>query len=81
MVSISYHELFAILDREFHRLRPAECFKCLTPPPLRRPFSDSSSSNWYIATAPDCPHTCHILLTAIAERLQAEYALEASLAA
>ena len=66
-------ELYSLIDREFLNMRPAECLRCQTPLPVRKPATPSG--NWRIPAPSSCPHKCHELLSGIVHRLQGRYEL------
>jgi len=74
-LALSQRELFFVLDREFQRLHPPECYRCRTPLPVRRATSDPSASNWQIENPGPCPEHCNLILMSIVERMQGSYAL------
>lgn len=68
--------LYAILDREFRRRRPAACGKCAVPLPFWRKPADDVSANWFIGTPTECPHGCHVLVVELLAELWTRYELE-----
>ena len=68
--------LYAILDREFKRLRPAACTTCAVPLPYWRKPPDDVSANWFIGTPRECVHGCHLLVVELLAQLWTRYELE-----
>jgi len=68
-------ELFAIIDREFRKVRPDKCKRCVTPLPFRKRTPDEVSSNWSIVEPEDCPDKCRVLFAEVVTRLMSEYEL------
>lgn len=69
-------ELYAILDREFRRLRPAACRVCSVPLPYWRRPPDEVSANWFIGTPVECSHGCHIVIAELLARLWTHYDID-----
>jgi hypothetical protein len=72
---ISSSVLYAILDREFRKRRPAECRSCMTPLPYFQEPRDEVSANWMIGTPAECPHRCQAVLAEIVANLWTKYDL------
>jgi hypothetical protein len=66
-------KLYAILDREFRRLRPATCHACSVPLPFWQPRPDEVSANWFIGTPRQCPQGCHLLIVELLANLWTRY--------
>lgn len=71
-------QLYAILDREFRRLRPAACTTCSVPLPYYRLPPDDVSANWFIGTPRECEHGCHVVIAELLARLWTQYDLDRS---
>ena len=69
-------QLYAILDREFRELRPAECRKCRVPLPFFRRPPDEVSANWAIGTPSDCSFGCHMVIAELLTKLWTRYDIE-----
>lgn len=74
--AVSPSRLYAILDGEFRRLRPAQCKTCKMPLPYRIARANPEASNWLIGAPDHCVHGCHGLIAELAVKLMAEYDLE-----
>ena len=72
---VSTAALYAILDREFHKVRPPGCERCNTPLPFYRDRPDDVSANWDIGTPDACAQNCRHILSELVTRLWAEYEL------
>lgn len=68
--------LYAILDREFKRLRPKACTQCTVPLPYFQRPPDEVSANWFIGQPTQCPHGCHFVIAELLARLWTEYDLD-----
>lgn len=68
--------LYAILESEFRRRRPAICTSCRVPLPYWRLPPDDVSANWFIGTPSECPHGCHVLIAEILTRLWTQYDID-----
>jgi hypothetical protein len=73
---LSAAQLYAILDREFKRLRPAACTTCSVPLPYYRRSPDDVSANWSIGTPHECAHGCHIVIAELLATLWTQYDLD-----
>ena len=69
-------QLYAILDREFRRLRPKDCRRCRVPLPFRRQPPDDVSANWSIGTPSECAQGCHVVIAELLTRLWSQYDIE-----
>ena len=78
--TVSPAQLYAILDREFKKIRPPECQRCNIPLPYWRDPPDDVSANWHIGTPTDCPHRCHLAIAELLARLWTLYDIEKQLA-
>ena len=74
--TLSSAQLYAILDREFKRLRPKACKKCRVPLPFYRISPDDVSANWAIGTPSDCPQGCHLVIAELLAKLWSQYDME-----
>ena len=70
---ITSAQLYAILDREFRRLRREECRACKVPLPFYRKPPDDVSANWAIGTPTECPRKCHALIAEVLANLWTIY--------
>ena len=77
--TISAAQLYAILDREFKKLRSPECRSCRVPLPYWRQPPDDVSANWHIGTPEDCPHGCQAKIAELLARLWTRYDIEKGL--
>lgn len=77
--TLSSAQLYAILDREFKRLRPTACTQCLVPLPYWRAPPDDVSANWHIGQPTSCPHGCHLVIAELLARLWTRYDIEQQL--
>ena len=75
-ITVSSAQLYAILDREFKRLRPAACTSCAVPLPYYRRSPDDVSANWFIGTPHECPHGCQVVIAELLTRLWTQYDLD-----
>jgi hypothetical protein len=69
-------QLYAILDREFKRARPAECATCAVPLPYWRKPPDDVSANWFIGTPRECAHGCHLVIAELLASLWTKYDID-----
>jgi hypothetical protein len=76
--AVSLETLFAIVDREFQKVRPPQCRRCVTPLPFRKSKPDEVSANWSIVEPEECPDNCRVLFAEVVTRLTSEFELEAS---
>lgn len=74
--TLSSAQLYAILDREFKRVRPKECRKCRTPLPFYRASPDDVSASWNIGTPSECPQGCHRIIAELVTKLWSQYDME-----
>ena len=74
--TLSSAQLYAIIDREFKRLRPKACKRCRAPLPFWRSPPDDVSANWNIGTPTDCPDGCHLVIAELLAKLWSEYDME-----
>ena len=74
--TIPVAHLYAILEAEFRRRRPAVCTECRVPLPYWKRPPDDVSANWLIGTPTECPHGCHVLIAEILTRLWTEYDID-----
>ena len=68
--------LYAILDREFKRRRPAACGRCNVPLPYYQLPPDEVSANWFIGTPPECSHGCHLTIAELLAELWTRYDID-----
>ena len=71
--TISAAQLYAILDREFKKARPADCKRCRVPLPYFRRPPDEVSANWNIGTPSECPQRCHLIIAELLAKLWTRY--------
>ncbi|HET7731007.1 MAG TPA: hypothetical protein VFK48_13335 [Usitatibacter sp.] len=74
--TIPASHLYAVLDREFKRLRSPACTTCTVPLPYWQRPPDDVSANWFIGTPTVCRHGCHLLIAELLARLWTEYDLD-----
>ena len=74
--TVSSHQLYAILDREFKKLRPQGCKNCRIPLPFLRTPPDDVSANWNVGTPKECPAKCHVVIAELVTRLWSRYDME-----
>ena len=74
--TVSSAHLYAILDREFKKLRPRACRNCRAPLPYFRRPPDDVSANWNIGTPTECPEGCHVVVAELLTRLWSRYDME-----
>jgi len=60
--TLSAAQLYAILDREFKKLRPIACTRCRVPLPYWRNPPDDVSANWHIGQPESCEYGCHLVI-------------------
>ena len=73
---LSPGQLYARLNDEWQRLRPAGCDRCRMPLPVRLPSRPvPSSANWRIGAAPWCMHRCDRTIGEIAAGHQVRFDL------
>jgi hypothetical protein len=78
--TLSSTQLYAILDRDFRKLRPRACSRCHVPLPYWRAPPDEVSANWHIGQPAECPHGCHLVIAELLARLWTRYDIEPQLA-
>jgi hypothetical protein len=75
---ISGPAMYALLIREFARLRPAECKRCSIPLPFWGPAAGVSNSvYWYMPSSPPCVHQCHHIIAELWATVTTEYEIAA----
>lgn len=74
--TIPVARLYAILDREFKRLRPAACTTCHVPLPYWQRPPDEVSANWFIGTPQECRYGCHLLIAELLAKLWTQYDID-----
>ncbi len=77
--TLSPAQLYAILDREFKKLRPMQCTQCHVPLPYWRQPPDDVSANWHIGTPTECQHGCHVVIAELLAKLWTRYDIEKGL--
>jgi hypothetical protein len=65
--------MYALLIREFARLKPPECTRCRVPLPFWGPAPGNQAVYWYMPTPRACPYGCGQLLAELWARLTTEY--------
>jgi hypothetical protein len=75
-MTITSTQLYAILDREFKGLKPAECTRCRAPLPFWRRPPDDASANWDIGPPTECAQGCHRVIAELLMRLSSRYDME-----
>jgi hypothetical protein len=71
---ISGPNMYALLIREFDRVRPAECSRsCRVPLPFWGPAPGGQSVYWYMTPPPPCPYGCSRLIAELWAKLTTEY--------
>ena len=75
-VSIPAAQLYAVLDREFRALRPAQCELCRVPLPYWQEAPDEVSANWLLGTPTECSRGCHLIIVELMARLWTRYDLK-----
>ena len=68
--------LYATLDREFKRRRPAACKECTVPLPYYQRPPDDVSANWFIGTPRECRHGCHVVIMEVLAELWTRYDID-----
>jgi hypothetical protein len=69
-------KLYALLDREFRKVRNPACANCLMPLPFYREPVDAFTANWHIGTPARCARRCHLAMAEIVARLWTRYDLK-----
>lgn len=75
---IAASQLYAILDREFKRLRSSECTTCTVPLPYYQRPPDDVSANWFIGQPIECRFGCHLVIAELLANLWTRYDLDRS---
>jgi hypothetical protein len=68
--------LYALLDREFRRVRDPSCANCRMPLPFYRAPADEFTANWHIGTPKRCERGCHLKIAEIEARMWTRYDLK-----
>jgi len=68
--------LYALLDREFRRVRHPACANCRMPLPFYRAPADEFTANWHIGTPKRCERGCHLKIAEILARMWTRYDLK-----
>ena len=74
--SIPAPKLYALLDREFRRVRDPTCANCRMPLPFYRAPADEFTANWHIGTPKHCDRGCHLKIAEILARMWTRYDLK-----
>ncbi len=74
--TITAAQLYAILDREFQKLKPKGCHRCRMPLPYWRAPPDDVSANWHIGTPAECPEGCHLVIAELLARMWTRYDIQ-----
>ena len=74
--TLSAAQLYAILDREFKKLRPIACTNCRVPLPYWRKPPDDVSANWHIGQPENCEYGCHLVIAELLAKLWTRYDIE-----
>ena len=69
-------KLYALLDREFRRVRAYECTNCRMPLPFYRAPADDFTANWHIGTPKRCERGCHLKIAEILARMWTRFDLK-----
>ena len=69
-------KLYAILYREFARVRNPACANCRMPLPFYRAPADEYTANWHIGEPRHCERGCHLKIAEILARLWTRYDLK-----
>ena len=69
-------KLYALLDREFGRVRDPACANCRMPLPFYRAPADEFTANWHIGTPKRCDRGCHLKIAEILARMWTRYDLK-----
>ena len=67
--------MYALLIREFARLKPPQCTRCRVPLPFWGPAPGQGQVYWYMQTPQACPYGCGQLLAELWARLTTEYTI------
>ena len=67
-----------LLDREFARLKPAECKACKAPVPFWGPGVHTGTGYWYLKMPPPCKHECGRVISKVWADITDEYEIERS---
>ena len=73
---LSSHQLYAIFEREYRKIRPTGCKLCRLPLPYYRAPPDDVSANWAVGTPQQCPANCHLVIAELVTRLWSRYDME-----
>ncbi len=71
--TITTAQLYAVLESEFRRRKPAACATCSVPLPYWRRAPDDVSANWVIGSPRECPHGCHLVIAELLAQLWTKY--------
>jgi hypothetical protein len=71
---ISGPNMYALLIREFARVKPPECTRsCRVPLPFWGPAPGGQGVYWYMTPPPACPYGCGKLIASLWANLTTEY--------
>ena len=73
---LSAAKLYALLDREFKKVRSRECGDCRMPLPFFHAPADEYTANWHIGTPFHCPRGCHLAIAEVLAKTWTRYDLE-----
>jgi hypothetical protein len=73
---LSAAKLYALLDREFKKVRSRECDDCRMPLPFYNAPADEYTANWHIGTPFHCPSGCHLAIAEVLARMWTRYDLD-----
>ena len=74
--AISAAKLYAILYREFARVRNPACANCRMPLPFYRAPADEFTANWHIGAPKRCERGCHLKIAEIEAKVWTRYDLK-----
>jgi hypothetical protein len=65
--------MYALLIREFARLKSPQCMQCRVPLPFWGPAPGNQAVFWYMQTPRACPHGCAQVLAVLWAKFTTEY--------
>lgn len=71
--TITGPNMYALLIREFARLKTSQCTLCRIPLPFWGPAPGSQAGYWYMQAPKACPHGCGQVMSELWARLTTEY--------
>ena len=74
--TLSATEAKELLEREFARLKPADCTSCRVPTPFWGPAVVTGTGYWYLRAIPPCAHHCGRVISGIWAEITTEYQIE-----